>query len=76
MSGLRTAGGAPLDPGQVALYVALRRRGLDVLAEMAMFYFDCGSGEADVFDALRELEASRAAIVKPEWLFTTEAPKQ
>jgi hypothetical protein len=51
----RTAGGAPLDPEEAALLAALRARGLNELAEMALWCFGESYGHAPT--ALRELRA-------------------
>jgi hypothetical protein len=53
MTNERTAGGAPLDPDEAALLAALRARGLNELAEMALFCFGESYGHAPT--ALREL---------------------
>jgi hypothetical protein len=52
----RTAGGAPLDPEEAALLAALRARGLNELAEMALHCFGESYGNAGT--ALREFEAA------------------
>ncbi len=52
----RTAYGAPLDPEEAALLAALRARGLNEIAEMALHCFGESYGHAPT--ALRELEAS------------------
>jgi len=53
MTDERTAGGAPLDPGEAALLAALRARGLNELADMALHCFAESYGHAPT--ALREL---------------------
>ncbi len=52
----RTAYGSPLDPEEAALLAALRARGLNELAEMALHCFGESYGHAGT--ALREFEAA------------------
>jgi hypothetical protein len=54
----RTAYGAPLDPEEAALLAALRARGLNELAEMALWCIGESYGHAGT--ALREFEAAPA----------------
>ena len=56
MTDERAAGGAALDPEEAALLAALRARGLNELAEMALFCFGESYGHAGT--ALREFEAA------------------
>lgn len=58
MTNERTAYGAPLDPQEAALLAALRARGLNELAEMALYCFGESYGHAPT--ALREFEAAPA----------------
>lgn len=68
----RTSGGAPLDPDEAELLAALRARGMNELAKMALYCFGDACGHAST--ALKELNAARGQSVRMEVIDGGVAP--